>query len=380
MFAVFFTFYYVFSLHVLSRIVDNSQDLLIFQSLFSFTIAGTLVLASIFGQKLMKIKLVLASSLITSILTFSLLFISNDAFVLAAVILIGFFFSIGQLSFFTHFWSNTRSVERGRIGGLIGFVTLPFYFILSDVVASSIDLSGSIVLSTMLSIVPMATMIFRPKKLMDPVKSEDAYPEKRTLLFYTIPWVLFSLINATLARTITLGAEQSLFSYYALVVVLQTLAAVFGTLVGGFMSDFFGRRLALMLSVTLYGTGMALSGLVQNTFIAFFAFSAEGLSWGIFLTLYLFVVWGDLSNRGNTARMYAIGLTAFYIASGIGPIMPNLISITPVASALFGCTLIFLSFVPISLAPELQSSDFREKVMLRIHIRAAKKAVEEFEN
>ena len=126
---------------------------------------------------------------------------------------------------------------------------------------------------------------------------------------------------------------------------------------------------------------MALSGLIQNTTLAYFSFFAEGLSWGILLTLYIFVIWGDLSNKENYTRLYAIGLIVILHCSRDSNRFSTLISqIPPVASAFIGCTIIFLSNVPIALAPELQSSDFLERIRLKMHIKAAKKVAKKYEN
>jgi hypothetical protein len=326
-------------------------------------------------------RFIFFSAGIASVFTLLLLFVSSYSFILVAVFLIGVFFSIGQLSFYVHFWNTTSSERRGRIGGLIGFATLPFYFIINAIAASNLSLFGTAIIATALCIAPVIAVLLRPRKTAVPFRTEGIYQEKRTILFYAIPWILFSLTNATLAKNITLGTVQSIAaSDFTVLVILQTVGALVGALTGGIIADFFGRRLALALSVTLSGISMALSGLVQNPSLYYFVYVADGLSWGILLTMYSFVIWGDLSNKQNCAKMYAIGLVTFYAAVGIGQI-PSAISLIPVIpSAFIACTLIFFSNVPIALAPELQSPSFREKILLKMHIKAAKKVAKEFEN
>ena len=377
LFAVFFTFYYVFSLHVLTKIEFLWENPAILQALFSFTIAGTLVVASFFGKKLMKMSIIFASSLITCAAAISLLFSFNSLLVLFEVFLVGVFFSICQLAFFVHFWSTTVTVERGRIGGIIGFATLPFYFIMSDLVANGLDFSGTTILATVLLLTPLVVMLAKPKFSMSQVKQNGMYYERRAFILYFVPWIIFSLVNATLSRNITINTESYLSpSSYGMVIILQTVMGLAGALLGGFMADIFGRRAILAGSVALYGTGMALSGVFYNPTSAYLAYSAEGFSWGVFLTLYLFVIWGDLSSRENHAKIYALGLTAFYIAASLGP-FSALISFDPIQSALIGCVALFIAYAFVSYAPELQPSDFREKMMLKMHIKAVKKAAEE---
>jgi hypothetical protein len=381
-FAAFFTFYFIFSLHVLPKVIGSSDaSLPLIQAFFSLTIAVTLFVLSFLKFKPIKTRALFGTYIATFAFTTLLLFISGKIVISLLVFLIGTLISVGQLSFLAHFWKITSSEERGRIGGLIGFATLPIYFILSNVVADKLDLSGTVILAAALSIVPLVAKLFRNQRALTVTKKEAIYPEKRTIILFSIPWFFFCLINSTVAKNTTLNAMQLIpSSSFGFIIILQVTATFIGTLIGGILADFFGRRLTLAVSVTLYGIGMALSGLVQNTTLASFSFFAEGFSWGILLTLYIFVIWGDLSNKENYTRLYAIGLVAFYIASGIEPFSTLISQIPPVTSAFIGCTIIFLSNVPIALAPELQSSDFLERIKLKMHIKAAKKAAKKYEN
>jgi hypothetical protein len=381
-FAALFTFYFIFSLHVLPKVIGPSDAILpLIQAFFSLTIAATLFILSFLKFKPLRMRTLFGIYLATFAFTILLLFVSGKLVTSILVFLVGVFVGVGQLSFLANFWKTTSSEERGRIGGLIGFATLPIYFILSNVVADYLDLSGTVILAAALSIVPLALAIFRNRRALTVTKKEDTYPEKRTIILFSIPWFLFCLINATLSKNITLNAVQLISSSsIVFIIILQAAATFIGTLTGGILADFFGRRLTLAISVTLYGIGMALSGLIQNTTLAYFSFFAEGLSWGILLTLYIFVIWGDLSNKENYTRLYAIGLIAFYIAAAIEPFSTLVSQIPPVPSAFLGCTIIFLSNVPIALAPELQSSDFLGRIRLKMHIKAAKKAAEKYEN
>lgn len=71
--------------------------------------------------------------------------------------------------------------------------------------------------------------------------------------------------------------------------------------------------------------------------------------------------------------MYSIGLITFYLATFIGFLPTAIAQVALMPSALIGCTLIFLSNIPIALAPELLSSDFQERTRLKLHINAVKK-------
>jgi hypothetical protein len=383
LFAVFFIFYFIFSVNVLPQVLNQSDGpLSLARVVFICSIVGSLLVSSFFRHKLMNLKIVFVSTAMTALFTSFLLVVSSFVLILIVIFLVGIFFSIGQLAFYVHFWNTTSSEERGRIGGLIGFATLPFYFIISIVATSTLSSSSTIIIAVTLCLIPVVALSTRHKKICLSPDKDNIYPERRTVILYSIPWIIFSLINATLAKNVALNLTQSISpSLFEVLFLLQIIAALVGVLIGGFAADFFGRRLCLALSVTLSGSSMALYGLIQpQSSLYYFAFLADGFSWGILLTMYSFVIWGDLSSKDNCAKMYAIGLVVFYIAAGVGEIPIGISQISAVASAFLGCTLIFFLNVPIALAPELQSSDFREKIRLKMHIKAAKKAAKELEN
>ena len=155
---------------------------------------------------------------------------------------------------------------------------------------------------------------------------------------------------------------------------MQVIGTIFGTLSGGVTGDFFGRRVSLAFSLTLYGISSALAGIANNYTLLYFVYFANGLSWGVLLVMYSFVIWGDLANKKNCAKMYALGVIIFYATQGIGLFpLEQIFQIPLVVSSLASCLLIFLANAPIFLAPELLPSGFREKIRLKWHMSAVKK-------
>jgi hypothetical protein len=381
LFFAFFAFYFVFSLNVLPQAATLFVGSSMLQASFSLVIAATLVFSSFLLGKLKKEQVICASLILTTALTVLLIFVLDWFFGTVLIFLIGIFFGIGQLAYFTYFWESTIAEERGRIGGLIGLISLIFYFVMIEIIIGNMSFSEKVLVAIIPSLVAMATLLIAAKKAT-PIKRKlemENHPEKRTVLLYSIPWILFSLINATLAKNI-LNSSQWVPSSYVILGILQFVAAFIGAFGGGLIADFFGRRLTLALSVTLYGVSMALSGVVQNLMVYSIVFAAEGLSWGILLTLYSFVIWGDMANKKNCAMMYSIGLIAFYVATSVGQLPMSISQIPPVDSALIGCSLIFLSNVPIALAPELLSSDFQERIKLKMHMNALRRLSKRSQN
>jgi len=382
LYFTFLTWYYVFSIHVLRHVAGSSAEVYwMTHAALNFIIAITLLLNSFFIHTFNKIRIIYECSIVTSIVTILLLFASSNIVRLIIVFVAGTFFSIGQLASITYFWSLTVTEERGRTAGLIGFFILPFYYFVDFLMAKTFDFSGTVMLSVTLSLGALVVKLLRPEKATLTAKKDERgnYPEKKTVFLYSIPWVLFSSINATLTRNTSLHILQQVpSSFYLFLTVLQLIGAVFGALGGGIIADFFGRRLTLVLSLTLYGISSALEGLVGNYEMLCFGYVASGLNWGILLTLYLFVIWGDLASKESCAKRYSIGLITFYLATSVGSLLTHQVSQIPLMiSSLVSCLLIFLSNIPLIFAPELLSSNFRERVKLKLYMNVIRKIARE---
>jgi hypothetical protein len=87
-----------------------------------------------------------------------------------------------------------------------------------------------------------------------------------------------------------------------------------------------------------------------------------------------------MSNKSNSAKMYSIGLIIFYVGAGVGFLMTDALELPLIVSSLASCLLIFLSNMPIVVAPELSPPDFREKIALKMHLKAIKKVKRESQN
>jgi len=376
LFISFFSWYFSFALSILPRIISlSAENFYLINSSFNFLIAFASLLGIFFINRFSKVHIIYGYAIATSMASILLLATSNTAIRLAILFTMGIFFGIGQLAFFTYFWSLTEPSERGRVAGFAGFIALPCAYLIG-LIAEIADFSGAVLVGCIISLGALAIRLLGSKKgiLKKESCGEGFRPEKRTILLYAAPWIIFSLINATIARSISINISSLVpSSLFASLFLLQMAASGLGALVGGTVADFFGRRLSLGLSLTLYGISTVLGGLLQS-YVVFFMYVANGVTWGILWTLYGSVVWGDLADKGSYSKRYALGLVIFYLTSGVGILFTSEIANIPlIASALVGCFLIFLSNLPIVLAPELLSSDFREKMKLKLHIKAVKK-------
>jgi hypothetical protein len=373
----FLTWYSIVSFSILEYITNSSTELyIIVYATFNFIIATTLLLGSFFIHRFKTIHVMYECSIITTALT-PLLFISNINLSLIIVFIQGIFFSLGQLASLVYFWNLTVPEERGRVVGIAGFFILPLFQIMS-VITQIIGFTWAIVMTIFLSLGILTIRLFEPKNKssLTRKKVEESYHhEKKSVFFYTIPWILFSLVNVTLARNISINImEEVPSSLYTFLLILQFVSSGFGAFVGGIVADLMGRRSALGVSLTLYGITLVLGGLFQTRGVLYFLYIVSGLTWGILWTLYGYVVWGDLGNRENVVKRYSMGLMIFYIITGIGfLLLPKIAQISLVTSSFLGCFLVLIANIPIIIAPELLSSDFRDKIKLKLHVKTLKR-------
>lgn len=369
----FVSWYYGFSVYVLRFIVGSSPETLSMHVAgFNLVAVVALILSAAIADKMDTAKALYSWSLISASGTAFIYFAPNGLWRLLFYYLLGVAFGVGQVMFYRYFTILTAIEERGRIGGLLASVTLAV-FPLAIALAEGLDFSGTIALCIVLNLGVLAIRLSNPRESSILTLREyrnEPQSEERTILLYMVPWVIFTLVNATLQKSIS-SFNLQYFSQSAVVyfVLFQTVGGCFGAIMGGIFADFFGRKVSLALGLTLYGLSSALSGIMRTYETVFFAHLINGYNWGIFLTLYQLVVWGDLCTAKKCARLYSLGLGIFHISTAIGYFFtPAILQLPLAVASLSSCLLIFLSNVPLILAPELLPSSFREKIRLKLYV------------
>lgn len=341
--------------------------------LYFFT-ACVILFGALFLQRFNKLNIIYFCSVINCFLTVFLLADLFQGLRFLLLFLLIIFVSLGMLTTLSVFGSLTVSEERGRIGGLIGFIVFILFYLLNYFLVINFNFFNSFLVILFINAIPLIGLLLKSFKITvgSIGKRQDNYYEKRVFILYYIPWLLFSLLNAILAKnTSTIIQQQTSPSLYFVLLTVQILGIVFGVLIGGLISDLLGRRLSLVFSLTLYGFGAALIGFFNIDFVFIGVYAASGLSWGILFVLYTFVVWGDLSNQKNRLQVYSIGLISYFLSLGIGSFIVTSLPLSQ--SALFSVMIIFVLNMPIIFAPELLSSYVLDKIRMKQHMGAVKK-------
>lgn len=373
-FFAFYEIYYFLLSNFLDYVIPFGLDINWLRGILYFFTVLVLFFSGFFIKKLNNLKIIYSCSILSSI--FSILLFVNffNGFQLIILFFLVSFISLGMLSTLGIFGNLTLPEERGRVGGLIGFVVFLLFYFVNYSIVLNLDFFGSVVFCLALSILPLVGLLFKhfPTKLLSIKTRAINYYERRVSVLYCIPWILFSVFNSTLASNSSdfirpLISDSLFFS----LLTIQVTGVVFGVLLGGFIADLFGRRFSLVFSLTLYGFGSALLGLFENELVYLGVYAVSGLSWGFLFVLYIFVVWGDLSHEKNRLQLYSIGLISYFISLGIGSLVK--VSLSLFQSTLLIVMLIFVLNIPILFAPELLPSYILEKIRMKNHMVKVKK-------
>jgi len=366
---IFFVWYYAFSYYLLSYLIgDEAEKFYFYNASFNFILSSAIVVCSFFIHRLPNIRLWSCSSVLGVLL---IMLIHSNALRLAIYFSLGVTFGMGLLNFFTLYGESTISEERGRSAALIEFL----YLSCSSVILAFIrnqSFNALIFTCFFLSLIILFfDFLFLSRRIKELDTDESIKLNKRTIIFYLVPWVSFSLINATTARVISFQAMKyiiPLFSY------LMIIMGAIGAIIGGVISDFIGRKIPLAFALTLYGISSVFSAFVKVHILVNFMFIITGLTWGILSTLYLYVVWGDLADKNTYQYTYSIGLGTFFATSGLGSLItPEILKIPLFTASITNCLIIFISNIFIILAPEILPSDVREKTCFKLYIYLVKR-------
>jgi hypothetical protein len=368
-----YSFFYLFSLYIILTVLASSfgsDYQAIALAVLNFEISMVMLATNLFVKKVNRAIFAYASPILV-ILLLIFPFVLKGFILLVIVFMLAPIVSIGLLIFFRYFKQTTASTGQARLAGMIAFLVLPLILVLGGINPRTTDYSYIFVFMLLSSLGMVFALRTKPKKIIRTI-AENSF-EKKAVFLYLVPWILFSIVNVTLAKNLSgYMIAQTSTSVHLALVVLQIIGVNLGVIIAGFLADFFGRKISLVLSLTLYGVSSVLCGLIATAELFTLVYFFNGMSWGILFVLYIFVVWGDLANKDNWAKIYSIGAGTYFASLGIGTIIPQ--ATFPIStSSLLICLIMFLSILPIFLSPELTSIDYIEKIRLNKYVNKVKK-------
>jgi len=302
--------------------------------------------------------------------------LANVLFALFLSVSIG----IGLPSCLSYFADSTFIENRGFVGGItwsgVGFIILFFVFLVN-----ALGQWEAIVALTIWRLFGSFSFLFLTRQHKElGVQKSPSYLElarKREVLLYLFPWVMFSLINFAEVPLLerVFGVESFTFVGFAEYVFAGIFAVV-----GGIIADVFGRKRVVITGFVMLGIEYAALSIFSDSPVTLYMFmTLDGITWGLFFSVFFMAIWGDLGESHEKEKYYALGGLPFLLANFVSILIsPYASDISPTAAFSFASFFLFLAVIPLMYAPEtLPEKKIRERE-LKGYIDKAKKVKEKY--
>ncbi len=294
------------------------------------------------------------------------------------VTLTGIYFGLGMPICFGYFASITEASNRARLGGMAFLTIFLGFFLLTAIGITSIELNSFTLslwkvggLALLLFIRPDDKEINRTDKI-----SYISMLKTRPFFLYFIPWIMFSVVNSLAPLIIPNLFTKGLYQTGS---ALENIIAAMLALIFGFFADVVGRKRLVVTGFTVLGLGYASLGLFPgNNVGSWFYFISDGVAWGVFYTIFILTLWGDLAHERNSEKFYAIGSLPYIFSNFIRITASSTGSSIVPDSAIFSFAslFIFLAVLPLVYAPETLSEKLMKDRELKDYLEKAQKIVQ----
>jgi MFS family permease len=351
---------------------------------------AALIGATLLAQKL-KEKLFLTLWIIwgvlSSFLTYFFLVPQTNWIILGVIsFILGGSVGLGIPVCLSMFSNQTKNEQLGRIGAALFFVIqIMTAIILFSIGESSIDYKFLIFsIWRILGLIGIFFLIEIKNNDKERKLSLLKILRDRTFILYFLPWFMFTLINFMLTPLVKgyMGFIDS--NYYSNYELTTFVITSFTAIVAGFLCDFKGRKATGIIGFVLLGIGYTFLSLIPQIsagsgMIAIVLFTVfDGLAWGFLYVNFVFVVWGDLSEKSNREKYYFLGGMPFLFSGLIRALAQYLNVQTLEISTAFSLAsfFLFIATVPLLYAPESLSEKLMKSRELFNYVNMALKKVQ----
>ena len=367
--------WYLYSARLLSKVTLN-PDFLGYQTIliWGIFILGTAATA-VFGYRLsnkaknrisfLRIWLILGIplSLLPIIIDITALYYMVFYFTLSGV-----YFGLGMPVSLAYFAVVTKETNRSRWGG-ITFLSI-FAGVIFLGALGITDIALNAVILAVCKLIGLITFLaVKPIEQGAPQKDDVTYGNlfgNRAFILYFVPWMMFSVANYLAIPIVNQIFPPTIFEFSML--MENILAGIFAV-ISGFFGDYIGRKRLVVTGFILLGFGNASLGLFPQNIVGWWFYTAvDGIAWGIFYTIFLMTIWGDIAKGRNSEKFYAIGYLPFLLSIFTQLSLGTAISIAvdPLAIFSFTSLFLFLAVLPLAYAPEtLPSLVFKNRELKR---------------
>jgi MFS family permease len=292
---------------------------------------------------------------------------------------LGFYFGLGMPICMGYYSAVTKTGNRARLSGMI-ILSIGIGFFLLKSIGGADAILTSLGLVTWRSLGLTILVLLKPKEKSIDQKTRLSYRaiiSDRPFLLYFVPWLMFSLVN-----DLALPASQNLFpeTFVSFSTMLENLLAGTVAVIGGFFADSAGRKRLTLAGFALLGLGYAILGFVPESFLGWwFYIIVDGIAWGIFSTIFLITVWGDLAQGQNSEKYYILGSLPYLLSNFTRISLGSYVAATVTdlfAVFSFAAFFLFLAVLPVVYAPETLPEKTIKELELKKYVEKAQKEVE----
>ncbi len=292
---------------------------------------------------------------------------------------LGVYFGLGMPICMGYYSAATETGNRARLSGMI-ILSIGIGFFLLKSIGGADAVRISLGLLTWRSLGLAFLVFLKPKEKPIDQKSRLSYRaiiSNKPFLLYFVPWLMFSLVN-----DLAFPANQNLFpeTFISFSTMLENLLAGIVAVIGGFFADSIGRKRLTLTGFALLGLGYAILGLVPNYSLGWwFYITVDGIAWGIFSTIFLVTVWGDLAQGQNSEKYYVLGSLPYLLSNftRISVVSYGAAAVSDMVAVFsFAAFFLFLAVLPLVYAPETLPEKTMKKLELRKYVEKAQKEAE----
>lgn len=349
-----------------------------FSAVFYIGAAGASLSGGLLAERMKRLRLLYFWTILGTLSSFLLVLVNSVTIGYLSIIFIflGISFGLGMPSSFAYLADNSTVENRARISSLILLVanlgTFPVAILFSTLGAAV----NAVFLTVWRGLGLAVLLLMKPREPGHSDRQKRAsfasVLTDRPFFLYLLPWTMFCLID-TLEKSLLINFINP--DLQALMLIVEPLVAVPLMLISGLLADRIGRKRVVIYGFISLGIGYAVLGLAPTMKEAWYLyFVVDGIAWGIFYTILLLTVWGDLSNHYTREKYYAVATFPFVIRSTFPLFLtPVVSSVSANAAFSLASFFLFLAVLPLMYAPETLPEKKIELRRLKSYIEQAKK-------
>jgi len=319
---------------------------------------------------------IIASTLMITLETFNMTYISLVSF------LLGISLGLGFPSCLAYFGDYSIRKNRGWLAGITFFASCMCMFFIGFLLSFSTLVTGALILAAWRGIGLFLFLLARPKE--DHRKEniiEISYKSillDRSFLMYLVPWIMFCVTNFLERPVVNIFFGKDFASFTS---IAEFGIGGFIALIGGWFADSVGRKRVVIFGFIMLGIGYALLGLFPSSILSWYLYiSLDGVAWGIFSLMFYLVIWSELAGNRIKEKYYLIGVLPFLISSYIQILFTPYAKLIDVSAAFsLASFFLFLAVLPLIYAPETLPEKEIELKRLRKYVEKAKNVKEKHE-